>query len=189
MQRCAATSGIKSSTLPKAQKRKHVHQLFDPCLHGPRRCGRQHRCGMDCRYDRLQRANFLCNHRVARSGSPWNIRVGIDMTRGCFCRPLGCWTPTISSPYGGKCLGMSIHLCKYRTFFVNRMVSRRSDSLVNGTHNLADHSSSSDTVERAIFAYEKALGSAFNVTTGACRLDFRRIENRAFFLAIHRTIL
>ena len=71
------------------------------------------------------------------------------------------------------------------------MVGRYSDSLLNGTHNinLADHSSSSDTVERAIFSYEKALSGAFNITTGTCRLDFRRVENRAFFLAIHRTIL
>ena len=189
MQRCAAISGTKSSILPKAQKRKRVHRLFVPCLRGPRRCGRQRQCGMDCHCGSLQRTNFLCNHRVARSGSPWSIRAGIDMIRGCLCRPSGCWIPTISLPYGGKCLGISIHLCRYRRFFGNRMVSCSSDSLLNGTHHLADHSTSSDKVERAIFAYEKALCGAFNVTTGTCRLDFRRIENRAFFLAIHRTIL
>jgi hypothetical protein len=84
---------------------------------------------------------------------------------------------------------MSIHLYSWQRFIDNRTVSRFSDSLLRGTHNPVDHASSSDTVERAIFAYEKAISGAFNVTTGACRLDFCRIENRAFFLAIHRTIL
>jgi len=112
MQRCVATLGIKSLTLPKDRKHKHVHQLSGPCSHGPRRCGRQRQCGMDFRYGSLQRVNCLRKHKVARSGSRWNIRAGIDTTRGCIFRLSGYWTPTTSSPYGGKSLGMSIHLCK-----------------------------------------------------------------------------
>jgi hypothetical protein len=112
MQRCAATSGTESSTLPKARRLKHVHQLSGPSLRGPRRCGPQRRCGMDSRCGGLQRASCLRKHRVARSGSPWNIQAGIDMTRECSCRPLGCWTPTTYSPYGEKYRGMSTHLCR-----------------------------------------------------------------------------
>jgi hypothetical protein len=111
MQRCAATSGTKSSTLLKAQKQKHVQHPSDPCSPGLRRCGRRPLCGMDFRCDSFQRMNYLRKQRVARSGSLWSIRAGTDTTKECLCRPSECWIPTTFSPYGGKCLGMSIHLC------------------------------------------------------------------------------
>ncbi|KAJ7174569.1 transcriptional repressor TCF25-domain-containing protein [Mycena filopes] len=41
-------------------------------------------------------------------------------------------------------------------------------------------------VDRALFAYERAFFGSFNFTTGLNRLDFDHIENRPFFLAIHR---
>lgn len=53
---------------------------------------------------------------------------------------------------------------------------------------LSEHSSASDFVERAIFAYERAL-TPFNFTLGVNRLDFDQVENRAFFLALHRHIV
>ncbi|KNZ76229.1 Transcription factor 25 [Termitomyces sp. J132] len=45
-----------------------------------------------------------------------------------------------------------------------------------------------DFVDRALFTYERALIGAFTFTTGTNRLDFDRVENRPFFLAIHRQI-
>ncbi|KAJ7476899.1 transcriptional repressor TCF25-domain-containing protein [Mycena galericulata] len=41
-------------------------------------------------------------------------------------------------------------------------------------------------VDRALFSYERAFFGAFNFTTGLNRLDFDHIENRPFFLAVHR---
>ncbi|KAG6871957.1 hypothetical protein C0995_014534 [Termitomyces sp. Mi166 len=45
-----------------------------------------------------------------------------------------------------------------------------------------------DFVDRALFAYERAFIGAFTFTTGTNRLDFDRVENRPFFLALHRQI-
>ncbi|KAF9457388.1 transcriptional repressor TCF25-domain-containing protein [Collybia nuda] len=45
-----------------------------------------------------------------------------------------------------------------------------------------------DFVDRAIFTYERAFIGAFNFTSGTNRLDFDHVENRPFFLAVHRQI-
>ncbi|KAG6880137.1 hypothetical protein C0992_005221 [Termitomyces sp. T32_za158] len=45
-----------------------------------------------------------------------------------------------------------------------------------------------DFVDRALFTYERAFIGAFTFTTGTNRLDFDRVENRPFFLALHRQI-
>jgi hypothetical protein len=45
-----------------------------------------------------------------------------------------------------------------------------------------------DFVDRALFTYERSFIGAFNFTSGQNRLDFDRVENRPFFLAIHRQI-
>lgn len=54
---------------------------------------------------------------------------------------------------------------------------------------LPDNNQASDFVERAMFAFERAFTASFNITTGQNRLDFARIENRPFFLALHRHII
>ncbi|KAF8607494.1 DUF654-domain-containing protein [Ceratobasidium sp. AG-I] len=50
-------------------------------------------------------------------------------------------------------------------------------------------SQASDFVERAIYAFEHSLPVAFDISSGSSRLDFDRIENRPFFLALHRHVL
>ena len=45
-----------------------------------------------------------------------------------------------------------------------------------------------DFVDRALFTYERSFIGAFNFTSGQNRLDFDRVENRPFYLAIHRQI-
>jgi hypothetical protein len=45
-----------------------------------------------------------------------------------------------------------------------------------------------DLIERSLFAFERSFSSGFNVTLGTHRLDFDRIENRPFFLGLHRHI-
>ncbi|GJE99434.1 transcriptional repressor TCF25-domain-containing protein [Phanerochaete sordida] len=49
-----------------------------------------------------------------------------------------------------------------------------------------EHSTASDFIDRALFTYERAFVGAFNFTSGQSRLDFDRVENRPFFLAVHR---
>ena len=53
---------------------------------------------------------------------------------------------------------------------------------------LSEYAQAVDFVDRALFAYERAFVGAFNFTTGINRLDFDRVENRPFFLAVHRQI-
>jgi len=45
-----------------------------------------------------------------------------------------------------------------------------------------------DFVDRALFTYERSFIGTFNFTSGQNRMDFDRVENRPFFLAIHRQI-
>lgn len=49
-----------------------------------------------------------------------------------------------------------------------------------------EHGQAVDFMERAMFAYERAFIGTFTFTTGLNRLDFDMVENRPFFLALHR---
>ncbi|KAG8855858.1 hypothetical protein FRB96_006680 [Tulasnella sp. 330] len=52
-----------------------------------------------------------------------------------------------------------------------------------------DHIHATDLVDRALFAYERSFAGAFNITSGIHRIDFKRIENRPLFLAVHRSVI
>ena len=52
----------------------------------------------------------------------------------------------------------------------------------------SDIGAASDYAERALYAFDRCLMPAFNVSTGLCRLDFDRVENRPMFTALHRII-
>ncbi|KAJ3498394.1 hypothetical protein NLJ89_g10226 [Agrocybe chaxingu] len=51
-----------------------------------------------------------------------------------------------------------------------------------------EHAQAVDFIDRAMFTYERALIGAFTFTSGLNRLDFDRVENRPFFLAVHRQV-
>lgn len=51
-----------------------------------------------------------------------------------------------------------------------------------------EHADSADLVNRAIFTYERAFIGAFTFASGSNRLDFDRVENRPFYLAVGRII-
>jgi hypothetical protein len=53
---------------------------------------------------------------------------------------------------------------------------------------IQEYAQAVDFVDRAIFTYERAFIGAFNFTSGMNRLEFDRVENRPFFLAVHRQI-
>lgn len=52
-----------------------------------------------------------------------------------------------------------------------------------------EHAQAVDFIDRALFTYERSFIGAFNLTSGLNRLDFDRVENRPFFLAIHRQVV
>ncbi|KAI0269358.1 transcriptional repressor TCF25-domain-containing protein [Gloeopeniophorella convolvens] len=52
-----------------------------------------------------------------------------------------------------------------------------------------EHSQAADFIERALFTYERTFVGAFTFTNGLNRLDFDRVENRPFFLALHRQVI
>lgn len=43
-----------------------------------------------------------------------------------------------------------------------------------------------ELIEHALFAYEASFHSMFNLTTGNCRMDYRRQENRGFFIVMFK---
>uniref|UniRef100_P9WEI3 Probable transcription factor claV n=1 Tax=Ampulloclitocybe clavipes TaxID=56467 RepID=CLAV_AMPCV len=49
-----------------------------------------------------------------------------------------------------------------------------------------EYAQAMDFVDRALFTYERSFIGAFTFTSGLNRLDFDHVENRPFFLAIHR---
>ncbi|OZJ05674.1 hypothetical protein BZG36_01441 [Bifiguratus adelaidae] len=51
-----------------------------------------------------------------------------------------------------------------------------------------DWQAAGEFMERALYALEKGFHPKFNLTSGRVRLDYRRMENRAFFLAVHRQV-
>lgn len=52
-----------------------------------------------------------------------------------------------------------------------------------------EHAEAIDAIDRALFTYERAFIGAFNFTSGCHRLDFDYVENRPFFLAVHRQVV
>ena len=54
---------------------------------------------------------------------------------------------------------------------------------------LEEHVQAVDFVDRALFTYERSFIGAFNFSSGLNRLDFDRVENRPFFLALHRQVV
>ncbi|KAF9777698.1 transcriptional repressor TCF25-domain-containing protein, partial [Thelephora terrestris] len=52
-----------------------------------------------------------------------------------------------------------------------------------------EYSTASDFIDRALLTYERAFIGAFNFMGGCHRLDFDRVENRPFFLALHRQLV
>ncbi|KAJ6644186.1 Transcription factor 25 [Pseudolycoriella hygida] len=49
-----------------------------------------------------------------------------------------------------------------------------------------DHAMASGLIEHAILAYELGFNTMFNLTTAECRLDYRRQENRGFFIVLFK---
>lgn len=52
-----------------------------------------------------------------------------------------------------------------------------------------DLAMAAELVERALFALECAFHPSFNVALGCCRLDYKRQQNRSFYVAIFKHIL
>ncbi|KAG7275193.1 hypothetical protein CRUP_023781 [Coryphaenoides rupestris] len=46
-----------------------------------------------------------------------------------------------------------------------------------------------ELIERALYSFECSFHPLFSLTSGTCRLDFRRPENRAFYLALYKHMM
>jgi len=49
-----------------------------------------------------------------------------------------------------------------------------------------DYAHAVDCVDRTLFTYERSFLGTFTFTNETNRLDYDNVENRAFFLAVHR---
>ncbi|KAG5681607.1 hypothetical protein PVAND_011023 [Polypedilum vanderplanki] len=49
-----------------------------------------------------------------------------------------------------------------------------------------DNSMAAELIEHALYAYESAFHSMFSLTSGNCRMDYRRQENRGFFIVLFK---
>ncbi|KAM9302439.1 ribosome quality control complex subunit TCF25 [Gastrophryne carolinensis] len=52
-----------------------------------------------------------------------------------------------------------------------------------------DQEMARDLIERALYSLECAFHPVFSLTSGTCRLDYRRPENRGFYLALFRHMM
>ncbi|KAF9377908.1 Transcription factor 25 [Podila verticillata] len=76
-----------------------------------------------------------------------------------------------------------VALLRESPFHIDTLLQLSEVSKHNGDNSLAG-----EFIEQALFAFEKSFHSLFNIASGSVRLSFMEIENRSFFLAIHRHI-
>ncbi|XP_074645332.1 ribosome quality control complex subunit TCF25-like [Tubulanus polymorphus] len=70
---------------------------------------------------------------------------------------------------------------KYHPYHIDSLIQLSDTCRMNDDTQMA-----ADLIERALFAFESAFHTLFSLTQGNCRLDFRRPENRAFYIALFR---
>ncbi|KAF8977526.1 Transcription factor 25 [Entomortierella lignicola] len=76
-----------------------------------------------------------------------------------------------------------VALLRESPFHIDSLLQLSEVSKHNGDNSLAG-----ELIEQALFAFEKSFHSLFNIASGSVRLSFMEVENRSFFLAIHRHI-
>ncbi|KAI1307678.1 Transcription factor 25 [Mortierella claussenii] len=76
-----------------------------------------------------------------------------------------------------------VMLLRESPFHIDSLLQLSEVSKHNGDNGLAG-----EFIEQALFAFEKSFHSLFNIASGSVRLNFMEVENRSFFLAIHRHI-
>lgn len=103
-----------------------------------------------------------------------------------FVDPNGLFNLLRSFPYHADTLLQLSEVYFHREGMCSmRLPSAREMFIIS---NIIEHSTASDFIDRALFTYERAFVGSLNFTTGTNRLDFDRVENRPFFLAIHRQV-
>ncbi|KAF9916758.1 Transcription factor 25, partial [Lobosporangium transversale] len=76
-----------------------------------------------------------------------------------------------------------VALLRESPFHIDSLLQLSEVSRHNGDNALAG-----EFIEQALFAFEKSFHSLFNIASGSVRLSFMEVENRSFFLALHRHI-
>ena len=80
----------------------------------------------------------------------------------------------------------SSHLPSFSSLFVASLSLTLSPRFL--VRFLLDLSQASEYIDRALFAFERAFAPGFNIAQGNVRLDFDRVENRGFYLALIRNL-
>ena len=84
---------------------------------------------------------------------------------------------------------MRTHSCKRRRCSATAKARVRLVPPIRALTLPAEHATAADLLSRALFAYERAFSGSFNLTAGTHRLDFDRVENRVFYLALARNVM
>lgn len=84
-------------------------------------------------------------------------------------------------PWHGDTLLQMSEVCRHREGMNCCVYTIRKLNIYN-----IEHATTVDYLSRALFTYERSLMGAFAFTAGINRLDFDRVENRPFFLAVSR---
>ncbi|KAG0212525.1 Transcription factor 25 [Mortierella sp. GBA30] len=79
--------------------------------------------------------------------------------------------------------GNLVALLRESPFHIDSLLQLSEVSKHNGDNSLAG-----EFIEQALYSFEKSFHSLFNIASGCVRLSFMEVENRPFFLAIHRHI-
>ncbi|KAK7202684.1 transcriptional repressor TCF25-domain-containing protein [Myxozyma melibiosi] len=79
---------------------------------------------------------------------------------------------------------MLVHLLQNNVYHVSTLLQVAEILTHHG-----EHTKAAKTVEHALFAYDKAFHSLFNISSGRVRLPFKYYENRGFYLAVYRHVL
>ncbi|KAG0230168.1 Transcription factor 25 [Actinomortierella wolfii] len=74
-------------------------------------------------------------------------------------------------------------LARNNPFHVDTLLQLSDISKHQGDNAVAD-----ELVEQTLYAFEKCFHSQFNIASGAVRLSYLDVENRSFFLALHRHV-
>ncbi|KAI0301899.1 transcriptional repressor TCF25-domain-containing protein [Multifurca ochricompacta] len=105
------------------------------------------------------------------------------------------WTAEYSKRYKGAthAFMQTVHSGDPEGFYaILRNVPWHADTLLQLAElysHREEHGQAADFIERSLFTYERAFVGAFTFTNGMNRLDFDRVENRPFFLALHKQVI
>ena len=102
--------------------------------------------------------------------------------------PNGFYNLLARSPYHGDTLLQMSDVFSHREGTTSLPSPSPKPNLFNTIVHI-EYNQAADFIERALFAFESAFAGSFSFTSGIHRLDFDYVDNRPFFLAVHKYIM